>query len=668
MSAIPVMSRPGLIRRPTSTPADPVLVKRVQRGHEQSFEAIFTRHYAPLLSYCRHILGNRDEAEDALQQTFIKAHRALVTKDPPNELRPWLYAIARNCCLSAIAERKPTSDLDDHTPSLAGLSEQVHQREDLREMVAALGRLPEAQRSALLLAELEDLSHQEIATILECPVSKVKALVYQARTSLITEREALKAPCHEIREQLSVARGSELRRGSLRRHLKLCSGCRDFQQVVSVQRQSLAAVLPVLPTAALAARVLTHVASHAVASGGVSGAGASLAPSGAAGAGSAVSGAAGVASTGTAGSIASAGAASGTSAGALVGGGLVTKLALGGTVAALATAGAVTVQHRVAHAKTTHSHHSVTDRGHRLSNSPPPRSNAGLTTPVDYQSGVSGSQAEPLSAAVVPVGSTTAPTNLTAPGSTTPLLAAIAPSTSAGATSAASTPVASGPPSTSPGPVVSNHGHKGVRELAKRRAENQLRRARLRRARLRAAARRRRLQAAARRRRLREARLLRQAEARRLRQQRIAERKARASEPKNQTSASSTTPPPRSATRRTKAPATGSPSGSAITPTSTTSTGPVKHTKKQAPTSSSTGQGSAFGPDPQTTGSGAEPEVNPEPNGGSTSATGSGSRGTEHEEPPAGSGSKAGQEEAPTTKPGGSKAKHRKRATSEISY
>jgi RNA polymerase sigma factor (sigma-70 family) len=153
----------------------------MQAGDEGAFAAIFKRHHAPLLSYCRHILSNRDEGEDALQQAFIKAHQALLGGTASRELRPWLYAIARNCCLSAIAARRGwvgIESLEDHTPALAGLSDEVRQREDLRELLAGIGRLPEDQRSALLLAELDDLPHQTIATIVGCPVSRVKALIY----------------------------------------------------------------------------------------------------------------------------------------------------------------------------------------------------------------------------------------------------------------------------------------------------------------------------------------------------------------------------------------------------------------------------------------------------------------------------------------------------------
>jgi RNA polymerase sigma factor (sigma-70 family) len=342
---------------------DATLVQRTRSGDEEAFAAIFKRHHAPLLSYCRHMLSSQDEAEDALQQAFIKAHQALLGGTAPRELRPWLYAIARNCCLTAIAARRPTTQLEDRMPTLQGLSEEVHRREDLRELVAGIGRLPEDQRSALLLAELDDLPHQAIATIVGCEVSKVKALIYQARSALIADRDAQNTPCEEIREQLSVAHGGELRRGPLRRHLKLCVGCRDFQLALGAQRQSLAAVLPVAPSAGLAAAILGHGAMHAhlataAGIGHASGVGAASGTGlGSGAAGAMASGGTSLAASGTAasaGTTAAGASAGGTSVGALLGGGLVTKLAVGGAVVALATAGAAAVHNHEAHASPRH--------------------------------------------------------------------------------------------------------------------------------------------------------------------------------------------------------------------------------------------------------------------------------------------------------------------------
>jgi RNA polymerase sigma factor (sigma-70 family) len=385
MSIVQVISRSGARRSGPSSAADAKLVARVRAGDERAFETIFKRHHAPLLSYARHMLANRDEAEDALQQAFIKAHRALLGPTAPRELRPWLYAIVRNCCLSAIAARRHTVELDERTANLAGLSEVVREREDLRELLVDIGQLPEDQRSALLLAELDDLSHQSIATIVGCPVSKVKALIYQARSTLIADRDARGSSCSDIREELAVARGGELRRGPLRRHLSLCVGCRDFQQALAVQRRSLAVALPVLPSAGLAAKILSHGAWQAASAAGQVGgaAGSAAAPAGVAAAPAAIGGGgasvgAATASTAAAGASAASG---GGGAGAVVGSGVLAKVAVGGAVAALATAGAVTTVHHL-----DHSHHrhladvQVVDRAHRSHGVPAARAEAQPST------------------------------------------------------------------------------------------------------------------------------------------------------------------------------------------------------------------------------------------------------------------------------------------------
>jgi RNA polymerase sigma factor (sigma-70 family) len=367
MSIVQAISRPGVRRSRPSSAADAKLVGRVRSGDERAFEAIFKRHHAPLLSYARHMLASQDEAEDALQQAFIKAHRALLGGTVPRELRPWLYGIVRNCCLSAIAARRHAVELDEYTANLSGLSEVVHEREDLRELLADIGRLPEDQRSALLLAELDDLSHQSIAKIVGCPVTKVKALIYQARSTLIADRDARGASCRDIREELAVARGGELRRGPLRRHLSLCVGCRDFQKALAAQRHSLAVVLPVLPSAGLAAKILSHGALQAASAAGQAGGavGSAAAPAGAvAGGGASVGTAASTAATG-----ASAAAGSG-GTGAVVGGGVLAKVAVGGAVAALATAGAVTTVHHLAHRSHRYLAHTYVDRAHRSQRTP----------------------------------------------------------------------------------------------------------------------------------------------------------------------------------------------------------------------------------------------------------------------------------------------------------
>ena len=238
-------------------------------GDESAFEAIFERHHRGLLSLCRHLLGSLEEAEDALQHTFAAAYRQLVERQPPEHLRAWLYATARNGCLDVLRSRR---DLPAELgpASTAGLSEEVERRNDLRELVADIGRLPEDQRTALVMSQIEDLEHAEVAEVLGCPREKVRALVYQARSSLAGWREARALPCREVRQELAVARGGALRRGHLRRHLNVCPDCAAFREDADRQRRRVAAVLPVLPALGLKERVL-EAAWAASAGGGAAG-------------------------------------------------------------------------------------------------------------------------------------------------------------------------------------------------------------------------------------------------------------------------------------------------------------------------------------------------------------------------------------------------------------
>ena len=174
---------------------DAALVRRTQAGDEVAFEAIFKRHHAPLLSYCRHMLGNQADGEDALQQAFIKAHQALLGGKRATRAAPM-----------AVRDRTQLLPVGDHGPTAHHVSGGSHSRaggavgggaRSARTCASCsrrITRLPEDQRSALLLAELDDLDHQAIATIVGCRVSKVKALIYQARSSLIAERDAQRRP------------------------------------------------------------------------------------------------------------------------------------------------------------------------------------------------------------------------------------------------------------------------------------------------------------------------------------------------------------------------------------------------------------------------------------------------------------------------------------------
>jgi RNA polymerase sigma factor (sigma-70 family) len=258
-TAVPLRSR----RRPRGRSLRPVgderLVARVRAGDDDAFEAIYDRYYLGLLAFCRHMLGSRHEAEDALQHSFASAYRALRRGDSDVDLRPWLYTIARNRCLTALRSRRDEVDIDrlelEHG-TFDGLPLQIQVRAELREIVEDLRRLPDDQRAALVLFELGDHSHDEIAAVLGVRREKVKALVFQARSGLLRAREARDASCVEIREQLSSLLRGLPKRGMVRAHVDRCDACAEFARDVRRQRSALAAILPVVPSAGLKASVL----------------------------------------------------------------------------------------------------------------------------------------------------------------------------------------------------------------------------------------------------------------------------------------------------------------------------------------------------------------------------------------------------------------------------
>src|SRR3954452_23454078 len=292
--------------------SDEALVAHVRSGRDAAFEVLFDRHHRSILAFCRHMLGSREEAEDAVQQTFLSAYGAMRADERPLQFKPWLYAIARNRSLTLLRARREErgDDALENVPSLAGLADEVQQRDDLRALVADLGTLPEDQRAALILAELDDLSHDDIADVIGCERAKVKALIFQARERLLASKQARDADCGEMRELLATATGGVLRRGPVRRHLEICASCAAFRTEVRTQRAALAVVLPVVPTLAL-----KHGALPAAMAGGQGGAAGGAAAGGAAaGGGGVAAGGGGVAAAGGAGA-AGAGAAS-TSVGA----------------------------------------------------------------------------------------------------------------------------------------------------------------------------------------------------------------------------------------------------------------------------------------------------------------------------------------------------------------
>ena len=250
---------------------DASLVARTRAGDDAAFEVVFDRYHRNLFAFCHHMLGSREDAEDALQHIFMAAHRGLRLGDQPVHLRAWLYTIARNRCVSVLRTRRQHVALEGTAPATEGLIAEVDRRAELQALIRDLGRLPDDQRAALVLWELGGHSHDEIASVLAVRREKVKALIFQARESLMGWRTARDTPCCEIRQQIATVPGAASRGGPLRRHVEQCAGCAEYAIEVRHQRAALAAVLPVVPASGLKSSVLASSvggSSAGVAAGG----------------------------------------------------------------------------------------------------------------------------------------------------------------------------------------------------------------------------------------------------------------------------------------------------------------------------------------------------------------------------------------------------------------
>ncbi len=335
---------------------DEKLVALTRRGHEHAFDTLVERYQARLLGFCRQMLRSTEDAEDVLQEVFVAAYKAMVADERPIAVRPWLYRIARNRCLNHL--RKPTADgqdtMDTH-PHMNGVTthERVQNREEFHSLLADVGELPETQRSALLLREIDAMSYEEIAKAMDTTVPGVKSLLVRARIALAESSQSRQLTCDEVRIELAeAAEGLAKVGGPARRHIKGCDACRAFRTQLRSDTKALAAIFPAGPLLILKGALLAKVsglfggggggAAAGAGGGGAAGAGAAGAGAGAAGAGAAGAGAAGAGAAGAAG--AGAAAAGGTAmTGAAVGGAAAAGGAAAGSAGAVATGAAAAI-------------------------------------------------------------------------------------------------------------------------------------------------------------------------------------------------------------------------------------------------------------------------------------------------------------------------------------
>jgi RNA polymerase sigma factor (sigma-70 family) len=164
--------------------SDQRLVRLTRAGSGAAFTAIVERYRGPLVGYCGRLLGP-DDAEDAVQQTFANALRALRADDRAIQLRPWLYRIAHNHAVNSLNRRgRDHEQLDEQYDGVPQPPDLFEQKERLERLVTAIDDLPERQRQAIVARELEGRSHDEIARTMHATTPVVRQLIHRARSRL----------------------------------------------------------------------------------------------------------------------------------------------------------------------------------------------------------------------------------------------------------------------------------------------------------------------------------------------------------------------------------------------------------------------------------------------------------------------------------------------------
>ncbi|HWN72802.1 MAG TPA: RNA polymerase sigma factor [Solirubrobacterales bacterium] len=159
------------------------LVDLVRDGYDSAFEEIVRRYRRPLDRFAAAIVGGR--SEDITQDAFSKALLALRGSEAEIELRPWLYRIVRNTALNDLRACPPAAaELSETVPGGRSAAAEAEAREEIKDLMERLGALPEPQRAALVMRELEGLSHEEIAAALGVSGGAARQAIYRARAAL----------------------------------------------------------------------------------------------------------------------------------------------------------------------------------------------------------------------------------------------------------------------------------------------------------------------------------------------------------------------------------------------------------------------------------------------------------------------------------------------------
>jgi RNA polymerase sigma-70 factor (ECF subfamily) len=202
----------GMTMRDATPLDDGSLVPRLQRGDDDAFEQLVRTHGARLLRVARRLLSSEEDARDAVQDAFVNAFKSIGTFESASMLSTWLHRIVVNACLMRLRtrRRKPEEDIEQYLPTFLADGHQAVpsvrwnesaqsalERSELHDLVRkSIDELPETYRSVLVMRDLEELSTDEVATMLGTTANAVKIRLHRARQALRALLDPHLRPAH----------------------------------------------------------------------------------------------------------------------------------------------------------------------------------------------------------------------------------------------------------------------------------------------------------------------------------------------------------------------------------------------------------------------------------------------------------------------------------------
>jgi RNA polymerase sigma-70 factor (ECF subfamily) len=166
---------------------DTTAIEQCQAGNAEAFRHVVAQYQTEAMGHALTILGNREDAEDAAQEAFVKAFRALGRFEAGRRFYPWFYTILRNCCFKLAARRPTQMRESDRLLEILATPADADEERQTQLLQQALGRLSSEDRELITLKHLDGLSYAQLAERLEIPTGTVMSRLYHARQRLRAE-------------------------------------------------------------------------------------------------------------------------------------------------------------------------------------------------------------------------------------------------------------------------------------------------------------------------------------------------------------------------------------------------------------------------------------------------------------------------------------------------